>query len=152
MPSEYTPSEAARMAGISEALLSLWLETERFVPSMELQLAGPDHSHPLHKILMRDYRQAFSKQYVFSQADITRLRNLVDSGRAFEKEHMKGTNWTIAELARAWNFSTDTIREWFENEQGILMLERPKTRKKRGYKTFTIPEEVADRVKRSHSL
>ena len=140
------------MAGISEALLALWLETNRFVPSMQLQLLTPDRSHPLHDILMRDHAQVFSKQYVFNQADITRLRSMVDSGRAFEKEHVKGTNWTIAELARSWNFSTDTIREWFENEQGILMLERPKTRKKRGYKTFTIPEEVADRVKRSHSL
>src|SRR5262249_39642456 len=107
---------------------------------------------PLYNVLARDHGHVFKKHYVFSQSDITRLQNLVDYGRAFEKQHVKGTNWTIAELARTWNFSTDTIREWFENEKGILMLERPKTRKKRGYKTFTIPEEVAERVKRSHSL
>ena len=140
------------MAGISEALLSLWLETERFMPSVQLQIPLPDQSHPLYNVLVRDHGHVFKKHYVFSQGDITRLQNLVDSGRAFEKEHVKGTNWTIAELARAWNFSTDTIRDWFESEPGILVLERPKTRKKRGYKTFTIPEEVADRVKRNHSL
>jgi hypothetical protein len=63
-------------------------------------------------------------------------------------EHVKGTNWKVAELAEAWGVSSDTIRDLFKLESGIVKIERPGTRKKRAYTTFTVPEAVADRVKR----
>ena len=55
---------------------------------------------------------------------------------------------TVAELARRWGWSAKTVRRVFEEEPGVLVLERPETRHKRGYRTFTIPLSVSDRVHR----
>lgn len=55
---------------------------------------------------------------------------------------------TVAELARRWGWSTKTVVRVFQDEPGVLALERPETRHKRGYRTLTIPASVAGRVHR----
>jgi hypothetical protein len=135
-PTQFSLAQGAKMAGIGEGLLILWISTERFTPSIEL---------PGTEDLLGWNR------FILSGDDVTQLRKLVDGNATVEKEHVKGTNWTVKELAKAWNLSPDTIREKFKTEEGIVKLERPGTKKKRAYVTFTIPEGVADRVKRRMS-
>ena len=64
------------------------------------------------------------------------------AGPAFEK------HFTCAELAELWHYSVDTVREMFENEPGVLRVDRPETMHKRRYCSMRIPESVARRVYR----
>jgi hypothetical protein len=59
-------------------------------------------------------------------------------------------DYTVAQLAAEWGFSSDKIRELFRNEPGVLKLkdENAKKKRKRSYVTLRIPPEVAQRVKR----
>lgn len=65
-----------------------------------------------------------------------------DEGRSAEKHE------TVAELARRWGWSAKTVVRVFQDEPGVLALERPETRYKRGYRTLTIPASVVERVHR----
>ena len=65
-----------------------------------------------------------------------------DEGRPAEQHE------TVAELARRWGWSKKTVIRVFEREPGVLILDRPETRRKRGYRTITIPKSVAERVHR----
>lgn len=67
---------------------------------------------------------------------------VADEGRAAEQHE------TVTELARRRGWSTKTVSRVFEDEPGVLVLDRPETRYKRGYRTLTIPRSVADRVHR----
>jgi hypothetical protein len=136
-PTQFSLAHGAKLAGIGEGLLILWISTERFTPSIELQDGG---------------RELLGwNRYILTEHDVTRLRKIVETGAKVKMEHVNGTNWTVKELAEAWSLSPDTIRELFKAEEGIQKLERPGTRKKRAYVTFTIPEAVADRLKRRMS-
>jgi hypothetical protein len=55
-------------------------------------------------------------------------------------------HYTPQEVAKLWGVSADMIRDWFRNESGVLKMERPATRVKRGYLTLRIPESVLYRV------
>ena len=59
-------------------------------------------------------------------------------------------DYTVAQLAAEWGFSTDKIRELFRNEPGVLKLkdDNAAKKRKRSYVTLRIPPEVAQRVKR----
>jgi hypothetical protein len=59
-------------------------------------------------------------------------------------------DYTVAQLAAEWGFSSDKIRELFRNEPGVLKLkdENAAKKRKRSYVTLRIPPEVALRVKR----
>jgi len=50
------------------------------------------------------------------------------------------------QVAELWALSTDTVRRIFENEPGVLAIERPRVYGKRRYRTLRIPESVASRV------
>jgi hypothetical protein len=50
------------------------------------------------------------------------------------------------ELAETWGLSVKVIREIFSSEPGVLKVDRPETRNKRGYCTIRIPESVVVRV------
>jgi hypothetical protein len=54
------------------------------------------------------------------------------------------------ELAKLWHFSVDKIRDWFRNEPGVLIEDRPETLHKRGFLSMRIPASVAERVYRKH--
>jgi len=53
--------------------------------------------------------------------------------------------YTTAQLASLSQLSTDTIRSLFENEPGVLILQRQR-RGVRHYRTLRIPASVAERV------
>jgi hypothetical protein len=54
------------------------------------------------------------------------------------------------ELAELWGFGVDKIREWFTDQPGILIEDRPETLNKRGYRSMRIPASVAEKVYREH--
>jgi hypothetical protein len=62
------------------------------------------------------------------------------------KKPMLEQHYTIAELAQRWGFSVKFIRLHFQNEPGVIVVQRPESMHKRGYATMRIPESVAERV------
>ncbi len=68
-----------------------------------------------------------------------------------QSNHVAGSNYTVKELATLWGFSTDKIRELFEDEPGVLKVQSPAKRGKRPYTSLRIPEAVAARVQRRMS-
>lgn len=51
-----------------------------------------------------------------------------------------------AELAKLTSLSSETIRNLFRDEPGVLVIDRPEKMHKRGYCSLRIPESVAERV------
>jgi hypothetical protein len=61
-------------------------------------------------------------------------------------------HYTIAEIARLWELSEDTIREPFGNEPDVLVIGNEKPRYgRRQYLTLRIPDFVVGRVHRKLS-
>ena len=56
------------------------------------------------------------------------------------------THYSVKQLAEAWGFSEDVIRNIFRDEPGVLKLSRPATRSKRRYVSLSIPASVAHTV------
>ena len=48
-----------------------------------------------------------------------------------------------AELAEIWGMSVKLVRQIFATEPGVLKIDRPEHRNKRGYCSLYIPESVA---------
>jgi hypothetical protein len=66
----------------------------------------------------------------------------VEGGRASEQHA------TPSQIAALWGLSEKAVIRLFEGEPGVLNLDRPESRYKRGYRTFRIPASVAERVHR----
>ena len=62
---------------------------------------------------------------------------------SFQEAH-----YTVAEIAKMWKLSKDTIRKIFENEPGVLPINPTAGKGKRGYRTLRIRESVVERVYR----
>lgn len=54
--------------------------------------------------------------------------------------------YTVAEVAELTGFSRKTVTRMFEREKGIIVLTRPETMHKRGYRSIRIPRAVFERV------
>lgn len=57
-----------------------------------------------------------------------------------------GKVYTPRELSDLWKLSENSIRRLFQDEPGVFTLGNPNPRRKRGYTTIRIPEDVALRV------
>jgi len=55
-----------------------------------------------------------------------------------------------AQLAKLWGFNSDKVRDWFQDEPGVLIEDHPEKLHKRGYKSMRIPASVAARVYNRH--
>ena len=53
---------------------------------------------------------------------------------------------TIAEAAHLSGLSRRTVTRLFENERGVIILERPEKMHKRSYRSIRIPRHVFERV------
>ena len=58
-----------------------------------------------------------------------------------------GHHYTVAELAEAWNVSTDFVRDLFRDEQDVVRWVRSRPGKRR-YIVLRIPASVAERIYR----
>ncbi len=56
--------------------------------------------------------------------------------------------YTMADVARLMGFSQPTIKRMFQNEPGVIKLDRPTEMNKRRYCNIRIPRHVYERVKR----
>lgn len=140
----FSLEQAASMVGMSEELLILWVSTGKFKPSIEIKGVIPGQS-----------KSPFGyHRFSCSEEDIEKLRALAEhTAEPTPKltkgaDHVKGTDYTVQELAKLWQFSPDKVRELFENEPGVLKIKNPPKKGKRAYTTLRIPESVAERVRR----
>lgn len=56
------------------------------------------------------------------------------------------THYTVKEIAKKWRLSETVVRKLFRGEPGVIKIDSPERRFKRGYCTLRIPETVAERV------
>jgi len=150
---------AAAKAGISEGLLILWISTGKFKPSIEMSLKSTDFTGDAKRALevyLGPGEQALGwNRFLLTDEDVARLSEMVaqtaDRKVKTESTHMKGSHFTVQELAALWGLGVDKIRELFENEPDVIKLKNPPTKGKRAYVTLRIPEAVAARVQRRNS-
>lgn len=57
--------------------------------------------------------------------------------------------FTVKEVADMTGLSRQTITRMFEREKGVIVLGRPETVNKRGYRSIRVPRAVYERVLRS---
>jgi len=57
-------------------------------------------------------------------------------------------HYAVTEIAEMWNLSPDKVREFFEDEPGVLVIGDRSPRNKRRYVTLRIPHSVLQRVHR----
>jgi hypothetical protein len=60
--------------------------------------------------------------------------------------------YTVADVAKLTGFCAKTVTRLFENEAGVIVLKRPETTHKRGYRSIRIPRPVYERVIRRISV
>lgn len=148
----YSVKQAARLAGISEELLLLWVSTKRIKPATDtpaVQLPVPNRPDEVRE----DF--AVPAFYAFDERNIEQIRALA------EKPPSKRNNsaplpavkdyYTVAEVAALLNLSPDTIRRMFADETGVIALGQDHPRGKRKRITLRIPKEVVERVKRKRA-
>ena len=56
------------------------------------------------------------------------------------------THYTVQQIAEKWHLSEKVVRNLFRGEPGVIKIDSPERRFKRGYCTLRIPESVAQRV------
>jgi len=83
-----------------------------------------------------------SNTRMMDEADFPRRASSTASWQAAAGHH-----YTVAELADAWNVSTDFIRELFRSESDVVRWVRNRPGKRR-YVTLRIPATAAERVYR----
>ncbi len=71
---------------------------------------------------------------------------LVFVDQAINGESKDERHYAPADLAKAWGVSTETVRQIFRNEPGVLRLGTNGDQRVRGYVTLRIPQSVAARV------
>jgi hypothetical protein len=77
----------------------------------------------------------------------------LESGQSFIYKGQSYTNLVVdekhyspADLAKAWGVSSETVRQIFRKEPGVLRLGGTEEKGTRGYVTLRIPQSVATRV------
>ena len=151
--------KAAAKVGISEGLLILWISTGKFKPSVELSMKSTDFTG-VTKRAFEAYvgpgEEALGwNRFLLTDEDMGRLSEMVEQTAErkvkTESAHVKGSHFTVQELAALWGLGVDKIRELFENEPDVIKLRNPPRKGKRAYVTLRIPEAVAARVQRRNS-
>lgn len=56
------------------------------------------------------------------------------------------THYTVQEIAEKWHLSETVVRNLFREEPGVLKIESPERRFKRGYCSLRLPGSVVERV------
>jgi hypothetical protein len=55
-------------------------------------------------------------------------------------------HFSVREIAELWGLCENSLRALFKDEDGVVRIERPRSRWKRGYSTLRIPLSVLERV------
>jgi AraC-like DNA-binding protein len=149
----YSLKEAARRAGISEALLMLWVETKRIRPATSMSAVNLPVPNRPHEV-----REDFSVPafYEFDERNIEQIRALAEKPQPKPpKPETVSTDkefYSVADVALLWNLSPDSIRRIFSDEAGVITLGDGAARRgKRKRVTLRIPREVVERVRRKRA-
>ena len=150
MKTVFSIIEAAELVDIKPTLLKLWVETEKFTPSIRGKGIAQDSlvSSPLEDTI-----------YFFNKEDIRRLTEFAEQQGKQKPRKSNGQfiddgkheNFTVSEIASLWKLSTDTIQRMFEDEPGVVVLGNKNPRGKRKRLTLRIPRAVMERVKKLRS-
>jgi hypothetical protein len=73
-------------------------------------------------------------------------RSFIYMGKTYKNMIVDEKHYSPADLASAWSFDVETVRNIFRDEPGVLKLGDKNSKHKRGYTTLRIPESVAVRV------
>jgi AraC-like DNA-binding protein len=142
--------EAARRAGISEELLSLWVATKRIKPAVNTPATAlPVPGRP--GVVREDFvAPAFC---AFDDRNIEQIRALAEKpeSKPRRKAQTDSEFLTVAQVAERWGLSPDTITRLFADEPGVIALGKEHPRGKRRRVTLRIPVEVVERVKRKRA-
>jgi hypothetical protein len=149
----YSIKQAAQRAGITEALLLLWVETKRVRPASSqpaVNLAVPNRPHEVRE----DF--AVPAFYAFDDKNIEQIRALAEKPqpRPPKPEAVIADKdfYSVADVALLWNLSPDSIRRIFSDEAGVITLGNGAVQRgKRKRVTLRIPREVVERVKRKRA-
>ena len=71
---------------------------------------------------------------------------ITDPGYSIEAPAAGERHYTPGEVAELWQFNVETIRQLFQNEPGVMVLQSPIKKGKRPYKSLRIPHCVLERV------
>jgi len=158
----YSLKQAAAKVGISEGLLILWIDSGKFKPSQEISMKSS--YFPMGSLAQRaiaahaggpDVEMLGWARFHLTDDDMERLGAMVERTAAqrtkSESNHKKGSHYSVQELATLWGLGVDKIRELFENEPGVIKLQKPPRKGRRVYTTLRIPENIAERVQRRNS-
>ena len=55
-------------------------------------------------------------------------------------------HYTVQQIAERWHLSETSVRKLFRDEPGVIRIDSPERRFKRGYCTLRVPATVAERV------
>jgi hypothetical protein len=142
--------QAAKLAGITEALLALWVEQGRVKPAVSTPAAAlPVPGRP--GVVREDFiTPAFC---AFDDRNIEQIRALAESPepKVRRKAQTDSEFLTVAQIAERWGLSPDTITRLFADEPGVIALGKEHPRGKRRRVTLRIPVEVVERVKRKRA-
>jgi hypothetical protein len=146
----YSAKQAAKLAGITEALLVLWVEQGRVKPAVNTPATAlPVPGRP--GVVREDFiAPGFC---AFDDRNIEQIRALAEKPEP--KPRRKATTdadfLTVAQVAERWGLSADTITRLFADEPGVIALGKEHPRGKRRRVTLRIPVEVVERVKRKRA-
>jgi hypothetical protein len=146
----YSVKQAAKLAGITQALLVLWVEQGRVKPAVNTPATAlPVPGRP--GVVREDFvAPAF---YGFDERNIEQIRALAEKPEP-KSRHKPPTDsefLTVAQVAERWGLSTDTITRLFADEPGVISLGNEHPRGKRKRITLRIPHAVMERVKKRRS-
>ena len=146
----YSVKQAAKLAGITEALLVLWVEQGRVKPAVNTPATPlPIPGRP--GVVREDFvAPAFC---AFDDRNIKQIRALAEKPepKARRKAPTDADFLTVAQVAERWGLSSDTITRLFADEPGVISLGKEHPRGKRRRVTLRIPVEVVERVKRKRA-
>ena len=149
----YSIKEAARRGGVTETLLLLWVETKRVRPALNQPAANLPVPNRPHEVREDFAVPAF---YAFDEKNIEQIRALAEKPQPKPPKPAAVIAdkdfYSVADIARLWNLSPDSIRRLFSDEAGVITLGDESIRRgKRKRVTLRIPREVVERVKRKRA-
>ena len=146
----YSAKQAAKLAGITEALLALWVEQGQVKPAVNTPATAlPVPGRP--GVVREDF--TVSAFYAFDNKNIEQIRALAEKPepKSRRKDPTDSEFLTVAQVAERWGLSSDTITRIFADEPGVIALGKEHPRGKRRRVTLRIPVEVVERVRRKRA-
>jgi hypothetical protein len=71
---------------------------------------------------------------------------LTEEGDSIQEPAATERHYSAAEVAALWKLNVETIRQIFQDEPGVVVLQAPCKKGRRPYKTIRIPLSVLERV------